>query len=82
MNNIEQFIEMCIHKNTGKLVKTADDNILTLDISPLELLYVIIEIEQKYAIPAKDIISNTTVDSFTIRQISQAIYEKKMVINA
>ena len=53
MNNIEQFIEMCILKNTGKLVKNA--------------------------IPAKDIISNTTVDSFTIRQISQAIYE---VINA
>lgn len=82
MNNIEEFVGNCILRNTGKLVVNADDNILKLDISPLELLYVIIEIEQKYGIPAKDIINNTTVDSFTIRHISQIIYEKKMVINA
>ena len=81
MKEIENFLQQSIKKNTGVLVSKENKSILEYDISPLELLYVIVEIEQKYHLCAKDIIDKTTPDSFTIEQLSKIICEK-MVINA
>lgn len=81
MKEIENFLQYSIKKNTGVLVNNENKSILEYDISPLELLYVIVEIEQKYHLCAKDIIYKTTPDSFTIVQLTKIICEK-MVINA
>ena len=50
--------------------------ILEYEASPLDLLYVMAEIEQRYNLSAKDIIDKTTPDSFTIEQLSKLICEK------
>lgn len=82
MGNIEQFLRNSIQRNTGILVDGIDENILEKDISPLDLLYVFIDIEQKYDLPAKNIIDHITPDSCTIEQIAKIIFERKTVINA
>ena len=53
-----------------------DKSILEYEASPLDLLYVMAEIEQRYNLSAKDIIDKTTPDSFTIEQLSKLICEK------
>lgn len=73
MSEIEQFLRSSIEKNTGVLIEKMNDNILELEVSPLDLLYVIIDIEKNYRVPAKEILNNITPDSFTIKQISMMI---------
>ena len=81
MREIENFLQYSIQKNTGVLVDKKDKSILEYDASPLDLLYVVIEIEQKYHLSIKDVITKVTPDTFTIEQLSKIICEK-MVINA
>lgn len=76
MNEIELFLKNSIQKNTGFLIEKSDDNILEKDISPLDLLYVIMDIEQEYSVSSKNLISNVSPDLFTIRQIAKIISEK------
>lgn len=81
MREIEKFLQYSIQKNTGVLVDKSEKSILEYEVSPLDLLYVMTEIEQKYHLSAKNIIDKTTPDSFTIEQLSKIVCEK-MVINA
>ena len=76
MREIEKFLQYSIQKNTGVLVDKRDKSILEYEASPLDLLYVMAEIEQRYNLSAKDIIDKTTPDSFTIEQLSKLICEK------
>ena len=81
MREIKKFLQYSIQKNTGVLVDKSEKSILEYEVSPLDLLYVMTEIEQKYHLSAKNIIDKTTPDSFTIEQLSKIVCEK-MVINA
>ena len=76
MRQIEKFLKNSIKENTGFLIENIKDNILSKNISPLDFLYVIYDIEQTYGLLAKDIINNTTPDSFTIECIAKVILEK------
>ena len=70
-------------KNTGIFIEEINDSILEKNVSPLDLLYVICDIEQTYGVSAQYIIDNTTPDSFTIEHITKIIFEKRnVVINA
>lgn len=82
MSDIEKFVRDSIQKNTGILVTEADENILEKDISPLDLLYVVDDIEQRYDLSPQNIIQNITPDSFTIKQLAKIISTKSKVINA
>ena len=82
MSDIEKFVRDSIQKNTGILVTEADENILEKDISPLDLLYVVDDIEQRYDLSPKNIIQNITPDSFTIKQLVKIISTRSKVINA
>lgn len=73
MSEIIDFIKNSIQKNTGIWVEKTNENILESAISPLDLLYVIIDIEEKYGISAKDIITNITPYSFTIGEIFKVV---------
>ena len=76
MREIEKFLQYSIQKNTGVLVDKRDKSILEYEASPLDLLYVMAELEQTYNLSAKAIIDKTTPDSFTIEQLSKLICEK------
>lgn len=82
MSDIEKFVRDSIQKNTGILVTEADENILEKDISPLDLLYVVDDIEQRYDLSPQNIIQNITPDSFTIKQFVKIISTRSKVINA
>lgn len=83
MSEIEHFIRTSIEKNTGIFIEEINDSILEKNVSPLDLLYVICDIEQTYGVSAQYIIDNTTPDSFTIEHITKIIFEKRnVVINA
>ena len=73
MSDIEKFVRDSIQKNTGILIAEADENILEKDISPLDLLYVVDDIEQSYDLSPKNIIQNITPDSFTIKHLAEII---------
>lgn len=77
MDEIVSFLRDSIMRNTGVRIEKKDDNILDYDTSPLDLLYVIIDIEREYGVSARDFICNMSPDSFSIEKIAKTIYEKR-----
>lgn len=75
MQDIEKFLEDTIEKFTGVQIENKEKNILKMGVMPLELLYVIDEIEEKYGITVKELLADSDYTILSIRNLSCRIGE-------
>jgi len=74
MKEIIDFLVISINKYSKITIDNISENIFEYDISPLDMLYVVDELEKEYQVSTREIFHNFDYKSFTIASLAEKIH--------